>query len=143
MLGEEDVGSDGRVNIMPKEPLVLLSRGPRGQNPYVLYKVSKRQQDPSPPLGHVTLCTSNRDLNLNLLVIGSLVYRESSASDLAATDEGPNVFLANAPVVLSQTAEDGEIKVRISVGSCLFASAIYGFRDPSVLVGAEGYFGRL
>ncbi|CAG2057894.1 unnamed protein product [Timema podura] len=25
----------------------------------------------------------------------------------------------------------------------LIASAIYGFRDPSVLVGAEGYFGRL
>nr|CAD7573494.1 unnamed protein product [Timema californicum] len=27
--------------------------------------------------------------------------------------------------------------------TCLVASAIYGFRDPSVLVGAEGYFGRL
>nr|CAD7590721.1 unnamed protein product [Timema genevievae] len=127
-----------------------------------------------------TLCTPNRDLNLDLPIIGSLVYCESSSLDhapikwakqnclpsavplffkrnrsFAASKPVPRedpvimkldspdfkslftpeltklatIFkeygyeiriaggaLANVPVVLNQTTEDGEIKVRMSVG---------------------------
>nr|CAD7453556.1 unnamed protein product [Timema tahoe] len=93
------------------------------------------------------LKSPDRDSNLDLPVIGSLIYCESSALDHAATkaddvilivssadtvnrDGEPLKFgqnfllspvetitekLANAPVVLSQTFEDEEIEVRISV----------------------------
>nr|CAD7568373.1 unnamed protein product [Timema californicum] len=49
--------------------------------------------------------------NLNLPVISSLVWCEGGALYQAATE------LANAFVVLSSTAEDGESEVRTSVGS--------------------------
>nr|CAD7446664.1 unnamed protein product [Timema bartmani] len=52
----------------------------------------------------------DRDSNLGIPVLSSLVQHETSALANYATE------LANAPVVLSQTFEDGEIEVRISVG---------------------------
>nr|CAD7587697.1 unnamed protein product [Timema genevievae] len=51
------------------------------------------------------LRTPDQNSNLYLPVIGSLVYCECSALDHEATEA-----LANAPVVLSQTTEDGEIE---------------------------------
>nr|CAD7412048.1 unnamed protein product [Timema cristinae] len=64
-------------------------------------------------LGKTTLSTPDRDSNPDLPVTGSLVYCESDALDHAATEA------ANALVVLSSTAEDGEIEVRISLANAL------------------------
>nr|CAD7395876.1 unnamed protein product [Timema cristinae] len=55
--------------------------------------------------GKTTFTTPNRDSNLDIPVIGSLVYCKSSVLDHAATKAD----------VLSSTAEDGEIEVRILV----------------------------
>ncbi|CAG2057568.1 unnamed protein product [Timema podura] len=62
-------------------------------------------------LGNTTPSSSDRDSNLDLTVLGSLAQHKTSVLANYATEA-----LANALVVLSSTAEDGEIEVRISVG---------------------------
>nr|CAD7591520.1 unnamed protein product [Timema genevievae] len=81
----------------------------------------------------ITLISPNRDSNLDLPVITSLVYCESSALDPAVTE---------VPLRPDSTGLDMICRPE-SGHTCPVASAIYGFRDPPVLVGTEGYFGRL
>nr|CAD7585553.1 unnamed protein product [Timema genevievae] len=61
------------------------------------------------------------DLNSDLPVIGDLVICENDVLDHVANEAGllpaSVAELANALIVLSPTAEDGEIEVRISVGN--------------------------
>nr|CAD7587057.1 unnamed protein product [Timema genevievae] len=93
-----------------------------------------------------TLSTPVKDSNLGLPVIGSIVYCECSALVHSATElanalvvlsstaEDGEIELANTPVVLSQTTEDGEIEVRISVGTLKSPVTMEHFTLSTVLV---------
>nr|CAD7570766.1 unnamed protein product [Timema californicum] len=79
----------------------------------VTYKCQRTILERSPLVKHL-------DSNLDLPVIGSLVYCESRALDHAATKAGTPVLF----IYLCSTAEDGEIEVRISV----YHHCLYGTR---------------
>nr|CAD7398042.1 unnamed protein product [Timema cristinae] len=69
-------------------------------------------------LEKTTHSSPERDWNLKLPVLGGLAQHETSALANYATE------LANALVVLSPTAEDGEIEVQISVSFLLYIGHI-------------------
>nr|CAD7409547.1 unnamed protein product [Timema cristinae] len=94
--------------------------------------------------------------NPDLPVIGSLVYCKSGALGHVTTEEGKLNFqletlpdllkvrqkgarLAIALVVLSSTAEDGEIEVRISVGNVVIIPGCQDRKNVSVRWGTPGY----
>nr|CAD7438267.1 unnamed protein product [Timema bartmani] len=106
---------------------------------------------------------TDRDSRLDLPIIYSLVYYKSSALDYVATEARVTLsehHLYSAYLEAAREYRMVEIVALITPGcsylrqsdmglstkgegTCLVASTIYGFRDPSVLVGAERYFGRL
>nr|CAD7447833.1 unnamed protein product [Timema bartmani] len=54
------------------------------------------------------------------------------------------IYFSNGDNLQEETLENKEMALANMLNPNTFpvASAIYGFRDPSVLVDAEGYFGR-
>nr|CAD7199702.1 unnamed protein product [Timema douglasi] len=102
ILAVDYIAEDGEIKVLISAGS---SEGGFLQNGFSLYLLANA--------GKIALNTSDRGSNLDLPVIGSLVYCDSSSLDHAATEAvyPPRWrMLANALVVLSSTAEDGEIE---------------------------------
>nr|CAD7586251.1 unnamed protein product [Timema genevievae] len=103
-LFEFDAFVSYRLEILPQHlvaPFIDLKLAVNATLDDIIDELKKKENHPSSP---------DLESDLDLPVLGSLAQHETSALANYATDA------ANALVVLSSTAEDGKIEVRISVG---------------------------